>query len=250
MFPNHLPPSHRYLLTGLLILWALLLFGGFVLGRPSGEPLRRMPLWTRIASSLVLMIAAWLWALVARGTPAQHFGQWLALGMTFGLLGDLSMAGLLPWGQRVLGGIAMFGLGHVFYLTALMGFGNGQGLDQPGIRWGAWCVWLLIGLAGWYVIVFRGQTPTFLHWAALPYALLLASTAGLASGLALQAPLFAPMAVGAALFLLSDLILAGGLFSGLKFPLIDDVVWLTYGPGQMLIVYAIGSALRFLQTAP
>jgi hypothetical protein len=79
----------------------------------------------------------------------------------------------------------------------------------------------------------------------LPYALLLASTAGLATGLALQSTYFVPLAIGAALFLLSDLILAGELFSGLQFPLIGDVIWLTYGPGQALIVYASGVARLF-----
>ncbi|MBI5669683.1 MAG: hypothetical protein HZC41_16925 [Chloroflexi bacterium] len=43
---------------------------------------------------------------------------------------------------------------------------------------------------------------------------------------------------------MSDLILAGELFSGINFPLIGDVMWLTYGPAQMLIVYSmIGGAL-------
>ena len=96
---------------------------------------------------------------------------------------------------------------------------------------------LLIGLAGWYFVVFRGQQATALHWAALPYALLLASTAGLASGLALQARSFIPLALGGALFLTSDLILAAQLFNGLSFFLVGSVVWLTYGPAQALIVY-------------
>ena len=88
----------------------------------------------------------------------------------------------------------------------------------------------------------RGHTPTTLHWAALPYALLLASTAGFATGLALQDATLLPLALGAALFLLSDLILAAQLFNHLHFPLIGDVIWLTYGPGQMLIVYTLGRA--------
>ncbi len=247
MFAAHLSPPLRWLLLILLLSWALLLFGGFVFGHPHGEPPRRMPLRTRMASSLVLVVAAWLWAYAAQGTAAQGFARWLALGMTFGLLGDLAMAGLLPLGERVLGGIAMFGLGHICYLAGMWQWGNQQGLDQPAARWGALAVWLLIGLVGWYVLVFRGQQATVLHWAALPYALLLASTAGLASGLGLQSPHFIGLAIGAALFLLSDLLLAGNLFSGLRFALLDDVVWLTYGPGQMLIVYAIGSALRYLQ---
>ena len=53
-------------------------------------------------------------------------------------------------------------------------------------------------------------------------------------------------AVGAALFLASDLILAAQLFNDLRFPLISDVVWLTYGPAQMLIVYSAGTALALV----
>src|SRR5262249_19507935 len=116
-------------------------------------------------------------------------------------------------------------------------------LTAPGPRWGSWLAWLLFGAAGWYVVVFRGQEPAVLHYAALPYALLLASTAGFATGLALQAREFVPSATGAALFLVSDLILAGQLFTRLHFYLINDVVWLTYGPGQMLLVYGVGRAL-------
>lgn len=72
---------------------------------------------------------------------------------------------------------------------------------------------------------------------------MLSSTAGCAFGLALQAPSLFPLAAGAILFLLSDTVLAAHLFNNAHFFLVDDVIWLTYGPGQMLIVYAAGSAL-------
>ena len=88
------------------------------------------------------------------------------------------------------------------------------------------------------------RQPSFLHNAALPYALLLASSAGFASGLALNASVFIPLVLGCALFLVSDLILAARLFNGASFPLIDDVVWLTYGPAQMLIVFSVGAAIK------
>ena len=39
-----------------------------------------------------------------------------------------------------------------------------------------------------------------------------------------------------------DLMLAAGLFSGWRHPRRDDIVWLLYGPGQMLIVYSVALA--------
>ncbi|MGB0384348.1 MAG: lysoplasmalogenase family protein [Ardenticatenaceae bacterium] len=69
----------------------------------------------------------------------------------------------------------------------------------------------------------------------------LATTTGLATALALQTSAFVWLAIGAALFLFSDLILAAQLFNGLHFRLIGDLVWLTYGPGQMMIVYSLAN---------
>lgn len=234
---TYLAASQRFWLIGLLIVWAIFLFGGFVFGKGA----RRMPAWTRMTSSAVLVAAAWSWFVINQGS----FSLLLALGMTLGFVGDLWLAGVLPFGRSVIGGIVAFGIGHIFYISAILHFGNQNGLNAPIPRWSALVIWLLVGLVGWYLIVFRRQEVTILHWAALPYALLLASTAGLATGLALQSTYFVPLAIGAALFLLSDLILAGELFSGLQFPLIGDVIWLTYGPGQALIVYASGVARLF-----
>lgn len=231
----------------LAIVWAGLLFGGFILGQPQAERAGRMPTWTRMASSLTLAAAGWVWAAAAGEGATAGFARGLAVGMTFGFLGDLCMAKLLPVSPHVLWGMAAFGLGHVAYIAAILGFGDAQGLNAAGPRLAAWLTWLLIGAGAWYGVVLRGQRPTVLHWAALPYSLLLASTAGVATGLALQHAAFLPLAGGAALFLVSDLILAARLFAGRRFPLIDDVIWLTYGPGQMLIVYSIGAGMALVQ---
>jgi hypothetical protein len=241
-------PAQQFWLLALFILWALLLFGGFAFGTLNEERTRRMPAWTRIGSSLALVVAAWSWYLFTFGTSVSALSLCLAIGMTLGCLGDSFLAGALPLAQPVLGGIAAFGLGHIAYIIGLLQFAHQQGLDAPGPRWGAWLVWLLIGVAGWYLIVFRGSKATLLHRAALPYALLLASTAGVATGLAVQAPAFIPLAIGAALFFVSDLILAAQLFNHRHFPLIGDVIWLTYGPAQALIVYAMASALVVVGT--
>jgi hypothetical protein len=204
-----------------------------------------------MASSATLVVAAFSWYAFTRATPTGSYALLIAIGMTFGFLGDLWLAGVLPGGRNTIAGIVSFGIGHVFYITAMLRFASAAGLTDPGQRWISLMVWLTIGLVGWYLVVFRGAAasgiaPTVVHWIALPYALLLAATAGFATGLALQDGRFIPLAVGAGLFLLSDLILAGEMFSGMVFRLIGDVIWLTYGPAQMLIVYSIGYVLARL----
>ena len=222
------------LFIALYALWALLLFGGFVVGRPSSDGVHRMPTWTRMASSAVLALAAWLGVYLLRPTPLGRYALFIAVGMTLGLLGDLLMVEVISPPQHVLFGMAAFGLGHIAYIVAALALPFGS--DAPGLRWGALGIWLAVGAVGWYVAVARGQKPSALTLAALPYALLLASVAGLFCGVALQSSLATAAAVGAALFLVSDLILARQLFRGWSFPLIGDIIWLLYGPGQALIV--------------
>ena len=242
-------PAPRAWLLGLLVLWAGLLLGGWLFGSAQNPDKRRMPAWTRMGSSLVLVVAGWSWAWLARHSAAASFGVFIAAGMTLGFVGDLFLAQWLPLAEPVLGGIAAFAVGHVSYITAMLLFSNQPVLGRMGVRWEALGVWLFIGLAGWLVIVYPGTRPAALRWAALPYTLLLASTAGLATSLAVQVPAFLPLALGAALFFVSDMILATELFTAFRFRAMGDAVWLTYGPGQMLIVYSVASALAVAKVA-
>ena len=235
--------SQRRWVTGLLVAWAVLLFGGFLLGSGTGVA-QRMPAWTRMGSSVVLVILGWSWFTFSRHGPTRRFALLLAIGMTCGLIGDLVLSGLFPGGENVLAGIAAFGLGHVCYIVGAVGWSRRSGLDDRKIRWVSLVAWWAIGLVGWYVVVLRGQEATMLHWAALPYALLLASTAGMATSLAVQDRAYVPFAIGGALFLVSDLILAAELFNDADFRFIGDVIWFTYGVGQMLIVMTAGVARR------
>jgi YhhN family len=236
-----LDPTQRVWLISLLVLWAALLFGGFMLGS-AGQENRRMPRWTRLCSSAVLVLAAWSWFYFTRTGPVALFGLLVALGMTFGFAGDLFLAGVLLRSGGKLAGIGAFALGHICYILAIIWLGGILALNDRRLTAAALILWWFIAVAGWYFIVYRGAGAGRMKWIVLPYALLLATTAGLACGLALQDAAFWPLLLGAALFLLSDTILGGEWFSDLRLPLIHDVIWLTYGPGQMLIVYSIGIA--------
>src|SRR5215207_9961190 len=218
-------------LAGLLLAWAALLFGGFLFGRPDGARERRMPRWTRIGSSLMLVIVGWSWVAFTRDSA---YALLIAVGMTLGFIGDLFMADLIPVGQSIIGGIAAFGVGHILYIAGLLNLASAENLDSAEIKIGSLVIWWLVGLIAWYLLLFRGQSRTVIHWMALGYTLLLSTTAALACALALQDSRFVLLAIGAALFLLSDLILALRLFANRQFYLIDDVIWLTYGPAQCL----------------
>jgi hypothetical protein len=218
----------------LLAVWAGLLFGGFFFGKLNAEGEHRIPRPMRMGASLALVVAGWSWWLAAIDTPAESLALAVAVGMTFGLVGDLALARLLPLGEwRILAGIGFFGVGHVAYIVGLLRYG-----DETAEGWGSLLVAWVVAAVLWFLVVYRDEA-SVVHFVALPYALLLASTAGVGFGLALQAAGFVWLALGAVLFLISDLVLATELFNGRFFRGIGDVVWLTYSPGQMLIVYAV-----------
>lgn len=235
--------GQRFWLILLMMVWAEVLVGGFLVGTARADYTRRMPIWTRMAASFILVLAAYVWWSALDAAPEAHYRRlalFIMAGMALGFLGDLFMAEVIrvPF-NYVLAGIGAFGLGHVAYIAGMIDFSSAAGYDDPVARWPVLIGWLLAGAGGWYMIVFRTRHRTALHLAALPYSLLLAATAGFASGLALQNSAFIFMAIGAALFLLSDLILAAQLFNNLRFRYISDVVWFTYSPGQMLIVLSV-----------
>ena len=184
----------------------------------------------------------------ASGEPAQFYATLIASGMTFGFIGDLFMANVITHSKSksVMGGIGGFAIGHLFYIAGILWTARELSLDNNVITFGSLILFWALAFITWQkVVMFKGDA-TVLHWAALPYALLLATTAGLAMGIALQQIAFWPLALGAMLFLLSDAVLANALFGKFNVPLHHDIVWLLYGPGQMLIVFSVGASLKLI----
>jgi hypothetical protein len=198
----------------------------------------------RMGSSVALAVAGWLAYAWWRNTPWGFYTFCIAVGMTLGTIGDFFNAGLIdfiPLADPVLGAIIAFALGHVAYITGCLNLARVSGLTNRRAFIGAVIAWQVVGLAAWYIVAFEGSEKRSLVWPALPYSLLLAGTAGLTSGLAVQDRRLSGLALGGALFLASDLILAFGLFRG-HVPHQTEWVWMTYGPGQMLIVFSVVSA--------
>lgn len=226
----------------LWLAWAALLAAAMIFGNTAAGHSGAAATWCRMGSSLVLVVVSILGWLNWRGTTAGRFAGLIALGMTLGTIGDFFNADLLnniiPMKDPLLGGMISFGLGHIAYIAACVIAARRANLLNPAARWGSLAAWLVVATIGWYGIVWLGASEKTrpLALPALPYSLLLASTAGLATGLAVQSRAFLLLAVGAALFFLSDMLLAIGIFRG-NLPYSTELVWLSYGPGQMGIVF-------------
>lgn len=224
--------------VGLLSVWLILLLGGLLAARllpdPTGSNLGTIG---RLGSSIALILLAALAWLQAEQSW-KWFAILIAVGMFLGTVGDFFNANQLkfiPLSDPTLGAIVAFGLGHVFYMLGIVGVLRRFSERSLGKIVGSILLWQLVGLLAWYGIVYGTTERSGLVYPALGYCLLLAGTAGLATAAACHCTSLWPLALGAALFLLSDLILAVVLFRG-SFPFRSEAVWLTYGPGQMLIV--------------
>jgi uncharacterized membrane protein YhhN len=236
-----------------LVAWAVLLASGLLAGHLlTGEARSIVGTWGRMSSSIALVVLACLaWVKVV--DQARRYAAWIAVGMGLGTIGDFFNADLLkfiPWKDGTLGAIVAFGLGHLCYMTAIGG--ELRKCKAPVVTklFGSVVGWQSIGLVSWYLIVFPATHNKSLIWPALGYTLLLAGTAGMATGLAYHRKRMWPVAIGAGLFLASDLLLAIGMFRG-SFPFRSEAVWLTYGPGQMLIVvssWLVGTGVNWATT--
>jgi len=241
--------SHKTSFIVLWVLWLAALAGAMISGNVLDRHGAPLPTALRMGSSLVLVATGWwAWSLW-RHAAVGRFAFWIALGMTLGTIGDFFNADLLPFipiRPPVLGGIAAFGLGHIAYITGCIGLARKTGLTSKGAMLIGILGWQLFGLVGWYYVAYLGDDNRELLGPALGYTLLLAGTAGITSGLALQEAKLFPLALGGALFLFSDLILAVGMF-GESVRHGTEAVWLTYSPGQMFIVFSILSAFAVLR---
>ncbi len=217
-----------YALDGLA---GLLLVLGLLLGKRGDQGINTIPRWVRMSSSALVLLGALLQA--RAGPPGQR--RLTAAGMGCGFAGDLIMAELTGLPEHVLFGMLAFGAGHGCYIQAFAARARQLAAAPRAERAALPLAWL-VGLLGWLVLVRNPAISAALNYAALAYALLLASMAGAAAALAARDRRYAGVAAGGALFLASDLILAARLFRQAHFTQIGDVVWLTYITGQALIV--------------
>jgi hypothetical protein len=228
----------------LLGIWIGVHLFGFLLGGPNADKTSRMYRFAKMAGSLTLvLIALAFWVGAARLTPLSLFSSLIFLGVVFGFLGDMTLAGVLGFPYEVILGMLWFGIGHALYIAAFLKLSAFFGLNSQALQLALVAIFVVIGAAMWRRLIYSPDASPTMNYGALGYGLLLAAMTGIAISVALQKPAFVWMAVGAVLFMASDVLLGNVLFRKNTFPLSRDIVWILYAIGQLLIVFSNAAAL-------
>ncbi len=230
----------------LLLAVAALLVYGYARGRYDSDRLGRMAKHHELPQTVLLIgLAIVIWLGGARETALSAAAALVVVGITLGFVGDLFMAGVFGE-QDVIKGMAAFGLGHIAYLLALREYAVVLNLTNAApLLAGVVLLWVVGGLA-WRMATQGSSAPGLMIRLSLGYGLLLATVAGMAVGLALQALPLWSLAIGGLLFVLSDGLIAMRLFGGLRRAYLGDAIWVTYIIAQALIVTGAAVALTLL----
>jgi len=245
MLPLPYSPALNCLLYGLFVLEWVLLAGGLLFGKLNEEQTCRLPRSLRLLLSAIIVLAALLqWQVGAKGSLLQTYAALIFLGMASGFAGDLIMARIIPVPSRLIFGMIAFGVGHLLYIAAFWQLicksppiGTWTLVVAPGAVLG-FCLW------AWYALVRNPNEGKAINLGSLLYGLLFGVTSALAITLAVYDAHYIALALGALLFMASDLILGNWVIRGHTWRSVNDVIWVTYASGQLLIVCSIAAALN------
>jgi hypothetical protein len=245
MFPLPYKPPLNWILYALFGLEIALLTGGLIFGELNEEQTGRLPRPLRMLLSALLVVAAFLgWQAGAKETAVQTFAALIFLGTAAGFVGDLIMARLVPVPNRLILGMVAFGIGHLFYVAAFLHLARKSaftGIRMPIVVLAAvlgFCCW------AWYAWVRKPGGSKAINVGSLLYGLLFGVMAAVAIALAIHDAHYISLAAGALLFMASDLILGNWVIRGHFWKSVNDVIWVTYVSGQLLIVYSVAAALN------
>ncbi len=226
-------PAYAIVLLGYVAVPVVLIVA-FVFGHYNTDRTRRTIKPLRLSTSWILVICAWIiWAVsTALRTPALL----IALGMTFGALGDLVLAGVIPLPKRMISGILVFSIGHLCYIGGFSQTARLLGLNDPFAESLLWVMFVILAAFLWFFLIYNPAKSRVLNFGSLFYGWLIAIMAGTATALALADSRFTLTAIGGVLFLVSDIILGNREMRDNGWFLVHDVVWVLYIAGQALIV--------------
>ena len=148
------------------------------------------------------------------------------LGLLLSAVGDV----LLELDGLFVGGMAAFGLAHVCYTAAFITIIRRDGLNKSGWPIAVAIVAATIALAIWFA---PGQAEMGLTIPATAYSIIISIMA--ISAVMSKAPLLAKL--GAIIFMLSDSLIAIGMFAKQPVPL--GSVWITYAAAQIMLAWSL-----------
>jgi uncharacterized membrane protein YhhN len=228
-----LNPAYTIVLLGYIAIPSVLIIA-FIFGHYNAERTRRTIKPLRLSTSWILVVCAWI--IFATSTSLRTPALLIALGMTFGAIGDLVLADVIPLPKRMISGIIVFAIGHLCYIAGFVQTAGVLGLNNPFSGSLLWVAFVVVAAFLWFFLIYNPAKSRVLNVGALIYGWLIAIMAGTATALALSDPRFTLTAIGGVLFLISDIILGNRELRDNGWFLVHDVVWVIYIIGQALIV--------------
>jgi uncharacterized membrane protein YhhN len=228
-----LNPANALVLLGYVAIPVILIIA-FIFGHYNQERTRRTIKPLRLSTSWILVACAWI--IYAASYTQRAPALLIALGMTFGGLGDLVLADVIPLPKRMISGIIVFSIGHLCYIAGFSQTAHVLGLNDPFAGSLVWVVFVIVAALLWFFLIYNPAKSRVLNIGSLIYGWLIAIMAGTATALALSDPRFTLTAIGGVLFLISDIILGNRELRDNGWFLVHDVIWVLYIAGQALIV--------------
>lgn len=198
-----------------------------------------LPRWLRMSLSASLVAAAFLVDASAGPQTAAYTTQ-ARFGMLLSFLGDLLMAKLVPFPNRLVGGMLAFGVAHLMYVRAYTGQMAAAGASFPPLLAAAAVgAYVVFSVAAWRIWIRSPARSTVVNAGALVYGTWIGVMAGCALTLAASlGGAWWAAAAGGAVFVVSDLLIGLTAIGGRHVPDEQLWIWTTYVVGQMGILYA------------
>jgi uncharacterized membrane protein YhhN len=226
-------PAYSLVALGLATI-PITLIVAFIFGHANAERTRRTIKPLRLSTSWILVACAWI--IFAASSTLRTSALLIAFGMTFGALGDLVLADVIPLPKRMISGILVFSIGHLCYIAGFSQTARVLGLNDPFSESILWAAFVIVAALLWFFLIYNPAKSRVLNIGSLFYGWLIAVMAGTATALALADLRFTLTAIGGVLFLISDIILGNRELRDNGWFLVHDVVWVLYITGQTFIV--------------
>ena len=169
--------------------------------------------------------------IVTLGLYAVTRRSWLAAAALFASsIGDV-MLELEP--PNMVGGMAAFGLAHIFYIATFAGYVKREAIRPLNIGLAGLVLAISVGLLVWFLPDMGKLTVP-----GIGYQLII--TLMVMTAMLSQAPLITR--IGAVIFMLSDSLIALGLYKHTPAP--EGSVWITYAIAQILLARGFAEATR------